>query len=211
MHRGHDLRVLTAADPGSPPTLNCDFPGEQVLRTAQLDINWLPRQLAALRNAFRDAPPPSLQANEACAPSRKGRRAQRAPAAWGLDALYQRAQLARRAGRLAAVCLGRRSQAPSHLAPGSGLREQPAAELPAPRQAPGGALRHPMDRRAPRPLVRRSLLRPVGVATGDGGPAGTPDRRISRRHRHRVRALGRALCRGARQTDARRPQRVRAR
>ena len=69
MHRGHDVRVLAAVDPGSPPTLNCDFPDEQVVRTAQLDINWLPRQLAALRNAFRAAPPPT-RANELAAPLR---------------------------------------------------------------------------------------------------------------------------------------------
>jgi hypothetical protein len=91
MHRGHDVRVLTAADPGSPPTLNCDFPGEQVVRTSQLDINWLPRQLAALRNAFRDAPSPTSQANEPCVPSRKGRPSPGTRLLHGASTLYTHA------------------------------------------------------------------------------------------------------------------------
>jgi glycosyltransferase involved in cell wall biosynthesis len=49
---GHDVRVLAAAGSGWPPTLNCDFPDEHVLRTSEVDINWLPRRLATLRNAF---------------------------------------------------------------------------------------------------------------------------------------------------------------
>lgn len=51
MNAGHDVRVLSAASSGWPPTLNYDFPNERVLRTPQVDINWLPRRLATLRNA----------------------------------------------------------------------------------------------------------------------------------------------------------------
>jgi glycosyltransferase involved in cell wall biosynthesis len=91
MHRCHDLRVLTAADPGSPPTLNCDFPSEQVLRTAQLDINWPPRQLAALRNAFRDAPPPTSEANEPSGLSREDRPSPGARLLHGASTLYTNA------------------------------------------------------------------------------------------------------------------------
>jgi len=69
---GHDVRVLAAADPGPPPTLNCDFPDERVLRTSQLDINWLPRRLATLRNAFRTTPTTAFEASGACAASREG-------------------------------------------------------------------------------------------------------------------------------------------
>ena len=47
--RCHEVRVLTADDPAWPPTLDCDFPGEHVQRTPQVDINWLPRRLARLR------------------------------------------------------------------------------------------------------------------------------------------------------------------
>jgi glycosyltransferase involved in cell wall biosynthesis len=56
VRRGHDVRVLAAAAPGPPPTLDCDLPEERVLRTAQFDINWLPRRLAAVRNSLRSTP-----------------------------------------------------------------------------------------------------------------------------------------------------------
>jgi hypothetical protein len=49
---GHSVRVITVADPGCPLTLTSDFPHEHVLRTRQADVNWLPRRLAALRNAL---------------------------------------------------------------------------------------------------------------------------------------------------------------
>ena len=49
---GHSVRVITVADPGCPLTLTSDFPDEHVLRTRQADVNWLPRRLAALRNAL---------------------------------------------------------------------------------------------------------------------------------------------------------------
>ena len=62
MRAGHDVRVLAAADSGWPATLDCDLPDQHVLRTAQLDINWLPRRLAALRNARR--PPRGSASNE---------------------------------------------------------------------------------------------------------------------------------------------------
>jgi Glycosyl transferase 4-like domain/Glycosyl transferases group 1 len=69
MRRGHDVRVLAAGDPGPPPTLDCDFPNERVLRTPQLDINWLPRRLATLRNTLRSAPTDVFEASSACAAS----------------------------------------------------------------------------------------------------------------------------------------------
>jgi hypothetical protein len=56
IRRGHDVRVLTALDPGPPPTLDGDFPDERVLRTAQFDINWLPRRLATWRRASGSTP-----------------------------------------------------------------------------------------------------------------------------------------------------------
>ena len=59
MNSRHDVRVLTAANPGCPPTLNGNFPDPHVLRTSQLDINGLPRRLAMLRNAFSDATKPA--------------------------------------------------------------------------------------------------------------------------------------------------------
>ena len=55
MDAGHDVRVITVADPGGPLTLNCDVPNENVLRTPQADVNWLPRRVAALRSAFTTA------------------------------------------------------------------------------------------------------------------------------------------------------------
>ncbi len=66
MRRGHDVRVLAAADPGSPPTLDCDFPDERVLRTSQFDINWLPRQLATWRRAFGSTPSGAFETSDAC-------------------------------------------------------------------------------------------------------------------------------------------------
>lgn len=65
MRRGHDVRVLAAADPGPPPTLDCDFPDERVRRTAQRDINWLPRRLATLRTVFMNAPRATCEAGGA--------------------------------------------------------------------------------------------------------------------------------------------------
>jgi Glycosyl transferase 4-like domain/Glycosyl transferases group 1 len=72
MRRGHDVRVLAAADPGPPPTLDCDFPDERVRRTAQLDINWLPRRLATLRTTRRRAPASAIGTSDACAARRAG-------------------------------------------------------------------------------------------------------------------------------------------
>jgi hypothetical protein len=73
MRRGHDVRVLAAADPGPPPTLDCDFPDERALRTAQLDINWLPRRLAALRATRRRVPAnAAIEASDAGAARRGG-------------------------------------------------------------------------------------------------------------------------------------------
>jgi Glycosyltransferase Family 4/Glycosyl transferases group 1 len=66
--RGHDVRVLAAADPGPPPTLDCDLPEERVLRTAQSDINWLPRRLADIRNSLRSTP--ANATTDACAARR---------------------------------------------------------------------------------------------------------------------------------------------
>ena len=88
MRRGHDVRVLAAADPGSPPTLDCDFPDERVLRTSQLDINWLPRQLATLRNAFGGAPSATFEASSTCAASPEGPRSRSAALLRGASALY---------------------------------------------------------------------------------------------------------------------------
>ena len=64
MNAGHDVRVITVADPGWPLTLNCDFPSEHVLRTPQADVNWLPRRLAALRSAFTTAIKPVSDTND---------------------------------------------------------------------------------------------------------------------------------------------------
>jgi Glycosyl transferase 4-like domain len=72
MGRGHDVRVLAAADPGPPPTLDCDFPEARVLRTAQLDINWLPKRLATLRNALRHTRTNAIETSDACAGWREG-------------------------------------------------------------------------------------------------------------------------------------------
>jgi hypothetical protein len=88
MRRGHDVRVLAAADPGSPPTLDCDFPDERVLRTSQLDINWLPRQLAALRNAIGGAPSATFEASSTCMASPEGTRSRSAALLRGASALY---------------------------------------------------------------------------------------------------------------------------
>jgi Glycosyl transferase 4-like domain len=62
MQGGHEVRVLTADDPAWPPTLDCDFPGDQVQRTAQVDINWLPRRLAMLRRGSGLADPSACAA-----------------------------------------------------------------------------------------------------------------------------------------------------
>jgi hypothetical protein len=72
VRRGHDVRVLAAADPGPPPALECDLPEERVLRTAQLDVNWLPRRLATVRNALRSAPREGIEPGHACASRRQG-------------------------------------------------------------------------------------------------------------------------------------------
>ena len=72
MGRGHDVRVLAAADPGPPLTLDCDFPEARVLRTAQLDINWLPKRLATLRNALRHTRTNAIETSDACAGWREG-------------------------------------------------------------------------------------------------------------------------------------------
>ena len=63
INAGHDVRVLAAIDSGWPPTLDCDFPNEQVLLTPELDINWLPRRLATLRNTFSAATGPACKSS----------------------------------------------------------------------------------------------------------------------------------------------------
>ena len=88
---GHDVRVLAAADPGPPPTLNSDFPDEHVLRTSQLDINWLPRQLATLRTTFAVATRPASEASEARAASREGPPGRGASLMHGASTLYTNA------------------------------------------------------------------------------------------------------------------------
>jgi Glycosyl transferase 4-like domain len=62
---GHDVRVLAAAYSGWPPTLDCDFPDQHVLRTSEVDINWVPRRLATLRNAFGAASSPAAKSGGA--------------------------------------------------------------------------------------------------------------------------------------------------
>jgi len=88
---GHDVRVLAAADPGPPPTLHRDFPDERVLRTSQVDINWLPRQLATLRNAFTVAPRPASETSEGRAASPVGPPGRGASLLHGASTLYTHA------------------------------------------------------------------------------------------------------------------------
>ena len=91
MRRGHDVRALAAADPGSPPTLDCDFPDERVLRTSQFDINWLPRQLATWRRAFGSTPSGAFETSDAWAsdenPRRRGARMLREASTLYMNAL----------------------------------------------------------------------------------------------------------------------------
>jgi hypothetical protein len=91
MRRGHDVRVLAAADLSAPPTLDCDFPEERVLRTSQLDINGVPRWLATLRNAFRGTPATAVGASDACATLREGARSRGAGLLRAASMLYTNA------------------------------------------------------------------------------------------------------------------------
>jgi Glycosyl transferase 4-like domain/Glycosyl transferases group 1 len=88
---GHDVRVLAAAGSGWPPTLNCDFPDERALRTSEVDINWLPRRLAALRNAFGAAIRPAPKPIGTRAPLREGPQSPGARVLHGASMLYTNA------------------------------------------------------------------------------------------------------------------------
>ena len=91
MHAGHDVRVLAAASSGWPATLDCAIPDEHVLRTSQVDINWLPRRLATLRNALSAASRPASNASGPCMVTRKAPASPAAHLLHGAATLYTNA------------------------------------------------------------------------------------------------------------------------
>ena len=60
--QGHDVRVLTAAEPFLPKSLPVDFPERRIVRTRTIDLDRLPLKIFRKRNTimqrgFADEPP----------------------------------------------------------------------------------------------------------------------------------------------------------